>query len=154
MIQGILKTLYTKYQSSDTNGIFLSGYDKTGKLLISQGILEPGQTIENTTNTLYDTYIKPLDTIDLVIIDIVKNIVEQREYTVVLSLDPHQYGLMIKMLTDETHIGVILPGTAEVVDMAHAIYAIKQKYTITGDVILYTFQTDRLAYTREIEASS
>lgn len=154
MLPAILKTIYSKYQATDTNGIFLSGYDKDGKILISQGILEPGKTIEDTTKQLYDTYLQPLKQIDLVIIDVVKNIVEQKEYTVVLNLDPHDYGLIIKMIDPDDHIWVLLPGTAEVADMAHAIYAIKQKYNLTGDVILYTFQTDRLAYTRELEPST
>lgn len=147
MIQEILQTIYTKYQSSDTNGIFLSGYDHAGKLLISQGVLESDQTIDKTTTDLYDTYIKPLNHIDLVVIDIVKNLVEQQEYTVVLNMDPHDFGLMIKMVGTE-QIGMILPNTAEIVDMAHAIYAIKQKYTLSGDVILYSFQTDRLVYVK------
>lgn len=150
MIQGILKTIYTKYQASDANGVFLSWYDKNGKLLISEWILEPDTSIETTTTLLYDTYIKPLTKIDLVTIDIVKNIIEQKEYTVVLGMDPIDYGVIIKMINQEKEwYGVILPNTAEIVDMAHAIYAIKMKYNLTGDVILYSFQTDRFVYTKE-----
>ena len=150
MIQGILKTIYTKYQASDANVVFLSWYDKNGKLLISEWILEPDTSIETTTTLLYDTYIKPLTKIDLVTIDIVKNIIEQKEYTVVLGMDPIDYGVIIKMINQEKEwYGVILPNTAEIVDMAHAIYAIKMKHNLTGDVILYSFQTDRFVYTKE-----
>ena len=151
MIDSILKIIYSKYQASDTNGVFLSAYDSSGKLLISQGVLESEQSIEQTSRSLYETYIKPLTQADLILIDVVKNLTEQKEYTVVLGMSPSDYGLALKIVQAESSVAAILPNTAEIVDMAHAIYAIKQKYQISGDVILYTFQTDRFVYTRELQ---
>ena len=145
ILQGLTQTIYTRYQAADTNGVFVSAYDQAGKLLISQGIVQSEDTVTQKVTTLHDTYLKPLQHVELVMIDIVKNLMEQKEYAVVLGMDPHDYGLVIETL-DQQVVGVLLPNTAEVADMAHAIYAIKQKHSLTGDVILYTFQTDRLAY--------
>jgi hypothetical protein len=88
----------------------VSAFDATGKLLISEGVVETDQTIETLLSSLYTTHGIPYEkNLSVVTIDVVTSLYEEHDVTKIASIDMKLYGLAV--IDENDVLGVILPDT-------------------------------------------
>lgn len=145
MLEQLKQTLEKKYKLRDTKGLFISCFDAQWKLLCSQWAVESDKPLEETLQSLYTSYIEPLKNVKVVTLDVVTNLFEETNIGKIPTTSPKMYGFAL--VDDHGTAWMILPGTKWVADAKHALYLMKQKYTIQGKVKIYVFTTDRLIVT-------
>ena len=134
MLEEIKKLIYTKYKPEDKIWLFFSLFDGKWKLLVSNGVLTTDKTMEEMINLLYNWILKKQESkAKHVIIDVVNEIVEQKDVAAFLNMDPKTNWVLLAETTwDKT--GLILPNTKWITSMKQAIAWIKQKYQLQWDV--------------------
>ena len=148
MLEEIKKLIYTKYKAEDKIWLFFSLFNDKWKLLISNWVLTTDKTLEDMINLLYNWILKKQESkTKHIIIDIVNEIVEQKDAAAFLNMDPKTNWVLLAETTgDKT--GIILPNTKWVTSMKQAIAWIKQKYQLQWDVTISTFTVDELILDR------
>jgi hypothetical protein len=77
------------------------------------------------------------------IIDVVNEIVEQKDAATFLNMDPKTNWILLSETTWEK-TGIMLPNTKWVTSMKQAVAWIKSKYQLQWDVSISTFTVDEL----------
>lgn len=145
MIEKIKKAVFATYNPEETKWCFLSGFSKEKKLIFSQWVVLPQDHLGKTLEALYETYAEPKSKeTRYIVCDIILDIVEYTDTPKkFLSLSPEEYWFLA--IDKEDNIsGVILPNITWVVDVKSALFDLKKKYGIHGQVELYAFRTKRL----------
>lgn len=114
--------------------------------MVSQGILETDKPLEELVTSLYNTHILPHTNVSVIAVDVVTSLYEETDVSKITSIAPKLYGFAL--VDEHATMGVILPGTVGVADAKHALYLIKQKYTLQGKVKIFVFTTERLLATK------
>lgn len=78
-------------------------------------------------------------------VDIVTSLFEETNISKIPSVSVKQYGFYVIDANNKS--GVILPNTKGIADAKNALYVLKQKYGISGNVKVFLFTTDRLIVT-------
>lgn len=148
MLEEIKKLIYTKYGANDKVWLFFSLFDEKGTLLVSNGVLETDKPLDTLIDLLYNGMIKKreLQAKNLVF-DIVQSVQVQTDVANFLNLSPKEYGVVLVTLQDGKS-GVLLPNTKGVDTMQQALASIKQKYQLSGNVTMSTFQTERIVLSK------
>lgn len=148
MLEEIKKLIYSKYGAGDKVWLFFSLFDEKGILLASNGVLETDKPLDALIDILYNGMIKKheLKAKNLVF-DLVKSVQAQGDAAAFLKLSPKEYGILLASTTDGKS-GVLLPDTKGIDTMQQAVGSIKQKYQLSGNVAISTFQTERLVLSK------
>jgi hypothetical protein len=148
MLEEIKKLIYSKYKPEDKIWLFFSLFNSTWDLLISNGVLTTDKTLEEMINLLYNWILKKQEAkTKHIIIDVVNEIVEQKDAAAFLNMDPKTNWVLLAETTWEK-TGLILPNTKWITSMKQAIAWIKQKYQLQWDVTISTFTVDELILDR------
>lgn len=143
MIEKIKSELFKKYKNDDIKWIFFSLFDKQNSLLFSNGVLETDKTMDKLIDTLYHGLMDKITWVKNVVIDVVLNYQQEKDLKKILSYSPKDYWFFLISI-DWSQTGVLLPDTKWVADIKQALSYIKQKNWISGNVEIYTFNTDRI----------
>lgn len=148
MLEEIKKLIYSKYKPEDKIWLFFSLFDNKWKLLISNWVLTTDKTLEDMINLLYNWILKKQESkTKHIIIDVVDKIIEQKDITIFLNMDPKTNWVLLAETTWEK-TGLILPNTKWITSMKQAIAWIKQKYQLQWDVTISTFTVNELILER------
>lgn len=143
MLELIKKTLYQYIKPDSITGLFFSLLDAQGTLMISNGVITTDKPAEQLIQIIYNGILSQHPGAKTVVCDIVNTLEEQQDTVKLLAFSPKEYGLAMSTV-DNAKSGVILPDTSGVSDMKTALLSLKQKYQVTGNVIMYTFKTQRI----------
>ena len=144
MLEEIKKLIYSKYKPEDKIWLFFSLFDDKWKLLISNWVLTTDKTLEEMVNLLYNWILKKQEPkTKHIIIDIVNNIIEQKDINTFLNMDPKTNWILLTETTWEK-TWIILPNTKWITSMKQAVAWIKSKYQLQWDVTISTFTVDEL----------
>jgi hypothetical protein len=144
MIDKIKETLFKWYPSEEKKGIFLTWFSKNKDVLVSQGVVVTDQTIAVLVEALYTKHLLPiLNDIFYVSIDVVTDIIEVAEPVEVLTKSPEEWWFIVSSLQwDQSWL--ILPAMEWLTDAKSALFYIKKKYGIEGNVDVAIFRTQRI----------
>ena len=144
MIEKIKELIYNKYKPEDKKWIFFSLFDEKWNLLISNWVLNTDKSLEDMINLLYNWILKKHESkTKHIIIDIVNEIVEQKDVNSFLSMDPKiNWVVLAETKWDKTWI--MLPKMKWVTSMKQVLAWIKSKYQLQWDVTISTFTVDEL----------
>ena len=144
MLEEIKKLIYSKYKPEDKIWLFFSLFDDKWNLLISNWVLTTDKTLEDMINLLYNWMLKKEESkTKHIIIDVVNEIVEQKDVAGFLNMDPKVNGVvLVETKWDKTW--VILPNMKWITSMKQAIAWIKSKYQLQWDVTISTFTVNEL----------
>ncbi len=144
MLEEIKKLIYSKYKPEDKIWLFFSLFDDKWKLLISNWVLATDKTLDEMVNLLYNWILKKQEPkTKHIIIDIVNNIIEQKDINTFLNMDPKTNWVLLTETTWEK-TWIILPNTKWITSMKQAVAWIKSKYQLQWDVTISTFTVDEL----------
>ena len=148
MLEEIKKIIYSKYKPEDKIWLFFSLFDEKWNLLISNGIVTTDKSLEDTINLLYDWMMKKEESkTKHIIIDVVNEIIEQKDAAAFLNMDPKtNWVLLAEIVWDKT--GLISPNTKWITSMKQALAWIKSKYQLKWDVTISTFTVNELILDR------
>ncbi len=148
MLEEIKKLIYSKYKPEDKIWLFFSLFDDKWKLIISNGVLTTDKTLEEMINLLYNWILKKRESkTKHIIIDVVNEIIEQKDVAAFLNMDPKTNWVLLSETSWEK-TGLILPNTKWVTSMKQAVAWIKSKYKLEWDVAISTFTVNELVLER------
>ena len=144
MLEEIKKLIYSKYKPEDKIWLFFSLFDDKWKLLISNWVLTTDKTLEEMVNLLYNWILKKQESkTKHIIIDIVNNIIEQKDINTFLNMDPKTNWVLLAETT-WNKTWVMLPNMKWITSMKQAIAWIKSKYQLQWDATISTFTVTEL----------
>lgn len=148
MLEEIKKLIYSKYNPEDRIWLFFSLFDDKWNILLSNWVLTTDRTVEDMVNLLYNWILKKeISRTGYIIIDVVKEVTEQKDVNAFLNMDPKvNWVLLIETSWQKTW--VILPNMKWVTSMKQAVAWIKSKYQLQWDVTISTFTVDELVLDR------
>lgn len=144
MLEEIKKLIYTKYKAEDKIWVFFSLFDDKWNLITSNWVLTTDKTLEEMINILYNWIIKKEEAkTKHVIIDIVNEIIEQKDVNAFLQMDPKTNWVLLAETT-WNKTWVMLPNMKWITSMKQAIAWIKSKYQLQWDATISTFTVTEL----------
>ena len=144
MIEAIKKAIFTQFNPEEKKWVFLSWFDESKKLHVSQWVVDTDKPLREVVELLYNEHIKPwLKALQYISVDVVAEIIEIQDPNELREMSPEEFGLIIIDQEDDT-TWVILPNTSWIVDMKWALYQIKQKYWIHWKADIAVFRTERI----------
>jgi hypothetical protein len=148
MIEEIKKLIYAKFPAEESRGIFFSLFDEKGALIESHGVLETDKPLDALIDLLYTGIIKKVELqVKNAVFDVVQSLTPQNDVAAFLRLSPKEYGILLTSTVDGK-TGVLLPDTKGIETMQQALASIKQKYQLSGNVAISTFQTERIVWSK------
>ncbi len=144
MFELLKKKLFDKIKPEETKGLFLSVFDEKNNLLSSQGLLETDRPASQLIETLYNSVVLPLKNPKRIICDIVSDFHEESDTQKILNTSMKEYGIFVESL-DGSKSGIILPDTVWVPDVKTALFMIKQKYQVGGQMKIFLVRTIRIS---------
>ncbi len=145
MLEKLQQALEKKYKLRETKWLFISGFDKDGKLQYSQWVVESDKPLEELLQMIFTKFVEPVKDTKVITLDVVTTLFEETNITKIPTTPPKLYGFAIVDDTGDTW--VILPWTKGVADSKQALFLIKQKYWVNGKVKIFVFTTDRILVT-------
>lgn len=142
LLEAIKKVLFADHQPQEKTWLFLSLFSKDNHLIASEGVVQSTKTLTEVLDIIYSTFTHT-DATTTVVIDLVTHIDQQDDIQKLLPLSVADFGICL-VSVDTHRSGVILPGTVGVKDMKQAIQLCKDKYQLSGKVVIYTFVTQRI----------
>jgi len=148
MLEKIKKALFKEFNPEEKKGAFLSCYNESKQLLISQWVVSTNEPLRNTLESVYQTYVADyLKEIQYMAVDVVVDIIEVVNPNDLPTFSPKEFGFAILDLEDEKS-GVILPNTSWAEDVKSILFDLKQKYGIHGRAEIYAFRTQRVLFAK------
>ncbi|MDR3169520.1 MAG: hypothetical protein LBU27_07385 [Candidatus Peribacteria bacterium] len=148
MIEEIKKLIYAKFPAEESRGVFFSLFDEKGALIESHGVLETDKPLDALIDLLYTGIIKKMELqVKNAVFDVVQSLTPQNDVATFLRLSPKEYGILLTSMVDGK-TGVLLPDTKGIETMQQALASIKQKYQLSGNVAISTFQTERIVWSK------
>ncbi|MBS8122544.1 hypothetical protein [Candidatus Vampirococcus lugosii] len=143
MLDKIHNKLFRNYGKSEKKGIFLSGIDKDGNTIFSNGVIKTDENLFDTVNLLYENFVEPEEDVKYIVIDVVDKIQELNEAEQIFGTNVSKNGFLI-ICENTNESGLILPSIENVADAKHAISLVKNKCELSGDVEIYSFTTKKI----------
>jgi len=145
MLEKIKTKLLEFYHKEDKIWLFFSLFDKSNNLILSNGVLTTDKTLPDLIEIIYHAILEKQQWAHIVAIDVVKEIQAQPDIQKLLWLSSKDYGIFA--INKETNSSwVILPDTQWIIDTKTALWILKQKYGLSGNVEIFTFTTRRIAF--------
>ena len=145
MIEQIKTQLSQSINLQDKTGVFFSAFDAQGQLLASNWVIKTDRTLENILQSFYNGIIQKIEgQIKSIIFDIVEEIRLQNDPNVLVKLPLDQYWLFLVEWNGQNS-WVLLPNTQWVTKIQEALWAIKKKYNLNGQVSVFVFKTKKIA---------
>lgn len=144
MLELLKQKIFQSFKPEDIKGGFLSIFDEKGNLILSSGVLQTDKPLSELLETLYHGLVEKYKNTKILICDIITEVSPETDITKLIGLSPKEYGIFVTT-PDGTKSGVVLPATQGVADMKQALFLIKQKYQITGNITMTAFKTQRIA---------
>lgn len=147
LLPSILEYVWKKHTLTDSAGIFISCFSSSWSLLISNWVLVTDKPLQKVIEMIYNGLIAQQEnTIHTIICDIVTHIEEKTTIDSLNSIDISTQGICIQTI-DNAKSSVLLPWTIGIHNLPEAIATMKKKYTIDGNINIYSFSTDRISIT-------
>jgi hypothetical protein len=143
MLEKIQTKLFEKYKKDDKKGLFVSVFDADKKLLLSNGVVNTDKSLEELSKTLYDWLVAKQTKAKTVVLDVVKEIKEERDIAKLSTYSLKEYGLCLIDANDNKS-WILLPNTQWATNFALALKMIKEKNGLWGEVNIYVFTTERI----------
>jgi hypothetical protein len=144
MIDKIKQTLFKRYTSEEKKGLFITWFWKNKNVLVSQGVVVTDKPIRELVEILYNTHVAPIiNEVFFVSIDVVTDLIEVAEPVEVLTKSPEEWWFIVSAVQSDKS-GVILPAMEWLTDAKSALFYIKKKYGIDGNVDVAIFRTQRI----------
>ena len=148
MLEEIKKLIYSKYKAEDKIWLFFSLFDDKWNLITSNWVLTTDKPLEEMINLLYNWIIKKEEAkTKHVIIDIVNQIIEQKDVNTFLQMDPKTNWVLLAETT-WNKTWVMLPNMKWITSMKQAVAWIKSKYQLQWDATISTFTVTELTLNR------
>lgn len=143
MIEKIKKKVSESYDINDKRGLFLTWMDNNDNVIFSNWVIYTDKTLSNVIDDLYYGIVeKQKSKASVVIIDVISEINEVNDSKQILEIPVKQkWVYLIEQNWEKSW--VMLPNIEGVSDAKSALYNIKQKYQISWNVKVYTFDTKR-----------
>ncbi len=144
MIKQVKEAVFKLYNAEELKGAFLSGFDTNHALVVSEGVLNTDKPLREVLDNVYNAHIaERLKDISYIVVDIVAEIIAIKNPEEIFAMNPQEFGFAI-IDTEDDMSWVLLPNTSWVADSKSALYSLKQKYGIHGQVEMYVFRTERV----------
>lgn len=144
MINLIYQSLYNIIKPESIVGLFFSAFDNQWVLIVSHGVIQTDKPANQLITLIYNGLIAQYEwKIRMIACDIVQEIKQEDDISILLWYNPEQYWLRISTI-DGSKSWVLLPQTAGVSDMKSWLLYLKSKYNIEGNVIMWVFTTKRV----------
>lgn len=144
MIKQVKEQVFKTFNPEEIKGAFLSWFDANHALVTSHGILHSNTPLREVLDTVYSSHLADkLKQISYIVVDVVSDLVQVKNPEDVFSMSPQEFGFAI-IDTEDDLSGVLLPNTSGVADSKSALYSLKQKYWIHGQVEIFAFRTERI----------
>ena len=144
MIEQIKAQLSQSINLQNKTGVFFSAFDAQGQLLASNWVIKTDRTLENILQSFYNGIIQKIETqVKSIIFDIVEEIRLQNDPNVLVKLPLDQYGLFLVEWNGQNS-WVLLPNTQWITKIQEALWAIKKKYNLNGQVSVFIFKTKKI----------
>ena len=105
--------------------------------------MQTDKNINDLVEIIYAGILDKEKTTSTVVLDVVTEIMPESDIQKLMALSTKDYGLFL-INNEDKKSGVVLPDTKGINDITMALGMIKQKYGVTGNVLIYAFKTDRL----------
>jgi len=145
MLEKIKTKLFEKYKKEDSKWLFFSLFDKDGNLLTSTGVLQTDKNMGDLVEIISAWILDKEKWAVSAAIDVVSEVTQESDMQKLLWLSTKDYGVFL-INTQTQKSWIILPNMKGVNDVKTALGLIKQKYQVSGNVMIYVFKTDRLAF--------
>jgi len=143
MIDKIKKEVEKVYNLNENKGIFMSCFNETNNLILSNGVLTTDKSLDKVIDMIYHGLVEKNNNIKKIVCDIVIVIEEKHTLEDINSMNLSLQGLCLQTI-DNSKSGVLLPWTIGIKNIQEAFTIIKQKNNIEGNINIYSFSTKRL----------
>ena len=145
MIEKIKEQISKEYSLNETKGIFLSCFNQENELILSNGVLATNKSLWIVIDMLYHGIIEEKsNTIRTIVCDIVTQTQLLNTMDEINKIDISTSGIAISTI-DYTKTWAVLPATQGLTSLSQMLEVVKQKNHIEGNVIIHSFQTNRIA---------
>lgn len=145
MLEKIKTKLFEKYKKEESRWLFFSLFDKDGNLLISNGVLQTDKNMNDLVEIISAGILDKEKWAASAAVDVVTEVNQESDMTKLMWLSTKDYGVFL--INNETQKSwIILPNMKGVNDVKTALGLIKQKYQVSGNVLIYVFKTERMAF--------
>lgn len=144
MREKIKEGLFQQYNPEEKKWLFLSGFSKEKKLLVSEWVVSSEKPLHELIDALYVWYIESkIEDILYVCCDVVTDLIEITDGAEIVTKSPEERGFAV--VSKETgQSWVILPATSWVTDARSALFYLKKKYAVEGKAEVAVFRTNRI----------
>ena len=145
MLEKIKTKLFEKHKKEESKWLFFSLFDKDGNLLTSTGVLQTDKNMEDLVEIISAGILDKEKWAVSVAVDVVSEVNQESDMQKLLWLSTKDYWIFL--INNDTKISwIILPNMKWVNDIKTALGLIKQKYQVSGNVVIYVFKTERMAF--------
>jgi hypothetical protein len=95
MLERIKEQLFQQVLPTSIGGLFLSAFDKEGKLLSSHGSVKTDKPMSTLVELLYNAFLTQQTQTHLLVMDVVQDLKETSDITEFLKLSPKEYGVLV-----------------------------------------------------------
>lgn len=145
MLEKIKTKLFEKYKKEESKWLFFSLFDKDGNLLTSNGVLQTDKNMWDLVDIISAGILDKEKWAVSVAVDVVGEVTQETDMAKLMWLSPKEYGVFL-INHDTQKSWIILPKMKWVNDVKTALGLIKQKYQVSGNVMIYVFKTERMAF--------
>ncbi|PJA48969.1 MAG: hypothetical protein CO170_00955 [candidate division SR1 bacterium CG_4_9_14_3_um_filter_40_9] len=147
MLEKIKTKLFEKYKKEESKGLFFSLFDKDGNVLTSTGVLQTDKNMGDLVEIISAGILDKEKGAVSVAVDVVTEVTQESDIQKLMAISTKDYGVfLINPDASGQKSGIILPNMKGVNDVKTALGLIKQKYQISGNVLIYVFKTERMAF--------
>lgn len=144
MLEKLKKKVFLKYKLEDNVWVFISSFDKKGKMLTSNWVLHTDKNLWEVLDDIYYAFVdEDIKNTKSLYVDVIKNLDELVKPDEIFGTDIWEKWLCLISL-DGLNSWVMLPWTSWVKDAKSALSYIKQKYELSWKVRIFRFSTDRV----------
>lgn len=145
MLEKIKTKLFEKYKKEESKWLFFSLFDKDGNVLTSTGVLQTDKNMNDLVEIISAGILDKEKWAVSVAVDVVLEVTQESDMNKLMWISTKDYGVFL--INNETQKSwIILPNMKWVNDVKTALGLIKQKYQVSGNVMIYVFKTDRIAF--------
>lgn len=141
----LIKTQVGKqHKLLSTKGVFFSLFNKEGNMVFSKGMVQADKSLGQIIDIFHHNFFSKFQDIQLVAVDVVVHLEELYSYDMLEKIDFTKNGIAVQQVEGDTG-WVVLPNTEGIADIKQLFSVLKKKNTLSGDIKVYLFQTDRIA---------
>ncbi len=113
-------------------------------MVFSKGMVQADKSLGQIIDIFHHNFFSKFQDIQLVAVDVVVHLEELYSYDMLEKIDFTKNGIAVQQVEGDTG-WVVLPNTEGIADIKQLFSVLKKKNTLSGDIKVYLFQTDRIA---------